>query len=172
MAGVSVAGMDRTTAEAALRASLPALGDGEITLTVDGETVALPYASVARDYDLDAMLDAAFRSVAAAPSPSSRSIASGASSAAPACGRSPEYDRDLARRRLMVIAVDDGARPGRRQSSACREGSAFFRTAAGRRRPDASTSTATLAAIDPLLAATDAGGATVAGRDPAGRART
>ena len=60
VAGVSVAGMDRTTAEPPLRASLPALGEGQITVTVDGEPVALPYDSVARDYDLDAMLDAAF----------------------------------------------------------------------------------------------------------------
>jgi vancomycin resistance protein YoaR len=160
VAGVSVAGMDRATAEAALRASLPALGDGQITVTVDGEPVALPYDSVARDYDLEAMLDAAFAvgrggTLAEQSLDRVRSLIRGTSVRPIA-----EYDRDLARSRLMVIAVDK-ARDPVDASVSLPEGSAFFQTqpAVDGRTIDVD---ATLAAIDPLLAATDAGGATVA----------
>ena len=135
VAGVSVAGMDRTTAEAALRASLPALGDGGITLTVDGESVAIPYASVARDYDLAAMLDAAFQvgrqgTMAEQSLDRIRSLIRGTSVLPIA-----EYDRELASRRLMVIAAEM-ARDPVDASVSLPEGSAFFRADPGRRRKD------------------------------------
>ncbi|HVQ21784.1 MAG TPA: peptidoglycan binding domain-containing protein, partial [Candidatus Saccharimonadia bacterium] len=158
--GVSVAGMDRATAEAALRASLPALGDGEITVTVDSEPVALPYVSVARDYDLDAMLDAAFAvgrggTIAEQSLERMRSLIRGTSVRPIA-----EYDHDLARRRLLVIAADK-ARDPVDASVSLPMGSAFFQTqpAVEGRTIDVD---ATLAAIDPLLATTDGGDATVA----------
>ena len=154
VAGVSVAGMDRTTAEAALRASLPALGDGGITLTVDAESVAIPYASVARDYDLAAMLDAAFQvgrqgTMAEQSLDRIRSLIRGTSVLPIA-----EYDRELARRRLMVIAAEM-ARDPVDASVSLPEGSAFFRAAPAvdGRTVDVA---ATLLAIDPILAATDA----------------
>jgi vancomycin resistance protein YoaR len=159
VAGVSVAGMDRTGAEAALRASLPALGDGGITLTVDDESVAIPYASVARDYDLAAMLDAAFQvgrhgTLAEQSLDRLRSLIRGTSVLPIA-----QYDRELANRRLVVIAADM-ARDPVDASVGLPEGSAFFRAtpAVDGRTVDVA---ATLLAIDPILAATDAGQASV-----------
>lgn len=60
VAGVPVGGLDRAAAEQRLRAELPSLTTGELTLTVDGSGVALPYADLGRGYRLDAMIDAAF----------------------------------------------------------------------------------------------------------------
>jgi vancomycin resistance protein YoaR len=155
VAGVSISGMDRSTAEAALRASLPALGEGEVTVTVDGEPVAIPYSSVARDYDLGAMLDAAFLvgrqgTMAEQSLDRVRSLIRGTSVLPVA-----DYDRDLARRRLMVIAAAK-ARDPVDASVSLPPGATFFEAtpAVDGRLVDVE---ATLTAIDPILAATDAG---------------
>ena len=60
VAGVAVGGLDRAAAEQRLQSELPSLASGELTLTVDGTGVSVPYADLGRGYRLDAMLDAAF----------------------------------------------------------------------------------------------------------------
>ncbi len=158
VAGVPVAGMDRAAAEAALRAGLPPLSDGEVTLTVDDETVTLPYASVARDYDMAAMLDAAFQvgrggTVAEQSLDRVRSLLRGSQVTAVA-----GYDQELARSRLLVLATTL-ARDPVDASISLPEGSIFFTVSpavAGR----ALDVPATLAVIDPLLASADAGAVT------------
>jgi len=153
--GVSISGMDRTTAEAALRASLPALGEGEVMLTVDGEPIAVPYSSVARDYDLAVMLDAAFEvgrqgTLAEQSLDRIRSLIRGTSVLPIA-----DYDRDLARRRLMVIGAAMARDPVDASVSLPQESALFLTTpAVDGRVVDVD---ATLAAIDPILASTDAG---------------
>jgi vancomycin resistance protein YoaR len=159
VAGVSISGMDRTTAEAALRASLPALGEGEVTLSIEGESVSIPYGSVARDYDLAAMLDAAFQvgrlgTVAEQSLDRVRSLIRGTSVLPIA-----DYDRDLARRRLMVIAAAMARDPVDASVSLPAESTFFEATpAVDGRLVDVD---ATLAAVDPVLATTDAGTTTV-----------
>ncbi|HVM24351.1 MAG TPA: VanW family protein [Candidatus Limnocylindrales bacterium] len=58
--GVSLAGLDRATAEQRLIGQLPSLGTGAATIAVDGEEFVVPYADVGRGYEMDAMLDRAF----------------------------------------------------------------------------------------------------------------
>ncbi len=159
VAGVSVAGMDRATAEAALRASLPALGEGEVALTVDGQSVSIPYASVARDYDLAAMLDAAFDvgrtgTTAEQSLDRMRSLIRGTSVVPVA-----EYDRELARSRLMVIAAAL-ARDPIDASVSLPADTAFFQTTPAVDGLVVDVD-ATLAAIDPVLATTEAAPTTV-----------
>ena len=153
--GVPIAGMDRTTAEAALRASLPALGEGEVTLTVDGQPVSVPYSSVARDYDLSAMLDAAFAIGRQGTLPEQsldriRSLVRGTTVLPVAV-----YDRDLARSRLLVIAAATAREPVDAGAS-LPEGSTLFKATPAVEGLAVDVD-ATLAAIDPLLSTTDAG---------------
>jgi vancomycin resistance protein YoaR len=60
IAGVAVGGLDRDQAEAAVRAGLPDLSSGRITVRVGREAFGVPFSAIERDYDMDAMLDAAF----------------------------------------------------------------------------------------------------------------
>jgi vancomycin resistance protein YoaR len=60
VAGVSLAGLDRAAAEARLRAELPPPGGGGITVRVDGTAVRLSNEELARGWDIDRMVDAAF----------------------------------------------------------------------------------------------------------------
>jgi vancomycin resistance protein YoaR len=60
IAGVEVGGLDRAAAERRLRAELPPLGGGGVTVVVDGSETWLPNEELARDYDIGAMVDAAF----------------------------------------------------------------------------------------------------------------
>ncbi|MGI8704055.1 MAG: VanW family protein, partial [Candidatus Limnocylindrales bacterium] len=60
VAGVSVAGLDRGQAETQIREELPALSSGRISLAVEDSRTTVPYAQLARDYDMDSMLDAAY----------------------------------------------------------------------------------------------------------------
>jgi vancomycin resistance protein YoaR len=62
IAGIDVGGLDRAGAEARLRAELPPLGGGGVTVTVDETDIWLPNEQLARDYDIGAMVDAAFGS--------------------------------------------------------------------------------------------------------------
>ena len=60
VAGVDVAGLSRADAEARLRAELPSMATGELTLSVDGVAAPVPYADLGRGYRLQEMLDSAF----------------------------------------------------------------------------------------------------------------
>ena len=57
--GIEVAGLDRAAAEARLRAELPSLTAGSVTLVVDDQRREITYADLGRDYAIRAMLDAA-----------------------------------------------------------------------------------------------------------------
>src|SRR4051794_30950547 len=57
---VSLAGLDRPHAEAALRGTLPSVASGALTVDLGDETTTIPYAEVGRDYDIAQMLDEAF----------------------------------------------------------------------------------------------------------------
>jgi vancomycin resistance protein YoaR len=56
---VSIAGLDRGDAEATLRGGLPSVSSGALTVHLGAQTATIPYAQIARDYDIDAMTDAA-----------------------------------------------------------------------------------------------------------------
>lgn len=60
VAGVSVAGLDRSAAAARLQAQLRSLAGGVVTVVVDGTPVEVPYADIGRGYQVDAMVEAAF----------------------------------------------------------------------------------------------------------------
>lgn len=60
VAGVDLGGLDRAAAAAKLEASLPSLATGSLSVTVDGETVQVPFAELERSYRAEAMLNAAF----------------------------------------------------------------------------------------------------------------
>ena len=60
VAGVDVAGLNRAAAEAKLRRALPDLGAGALTVNVDGSESEVAYSEIARDYDMELMLDEAF----------------------------------------------------------------------------------------------------------------
>ncbi|HVM29160.1 MAG TPA: VanW family protein [Candidatus Limnocylindrales bacterium] len=58
--GISLAGLDRASAEAALRERLPQLHSGHLTVQFADVQQRITYASIDRDYDMAAMLDQAF----------------------------------------------------------------------------------------------------------------
>ena len=58
--GVSLAGLDRPAAEAALREHLPSLASGHLTVVFADVQQQISYGSIERDYDMAAMLDQAF----------------------------------------------------------------------------------------------------------------
>ncbi len=58
--GVQLGGLDREAAIARLDTTLPSLTGGHATLVVDGEPTIVPYASIGRGYEIEAMADAAF----------------------------------------------------------------------------------------------------------------
>ena len=58
--GVSLAGLDRPSAEAALREHLPSLRAGHLTVVFANVQERISYSSIDRDYDMPAMLDQAF----------------------------------------------------------------------------------------------------------------
>jgi vancomycin resistance protein YoaR len=60
VAGVDVAGLTRSAASAKLRASLPSLSTGELSIDVAGQTESIAYSDIDRTYDYDLMLDQAF----------------------------------------------------------------------------------------------------------------
>jgi vancomycin resistance protein YoaR len=60
VAGFDIAGMTRDAAAASLEAALPSLTNGTLSLVVGNETLPLRYGDLGREYDTDAMLDAAF----------------------------------------------------------------------------------------------------------------
>jgi vancomycin resistance protein YoaR len=60
VAGVNVGDLDRAAAAARLRAELPSLSTGSLTLDVDGRATSVPLSDLHREYDIDATLDAAF----------------------------------------------------------------------------------------------------------------
>ena len=59
VAGVSLAGLDRTAAEQRLRESLPTLAPGSVTLVAGDVRRTIPYSALGREYDLAAMADQA-----------------------------------------------------------------------------------------------------------------
>jgi vancomycin resistance protein YoaR len=58
--GVAVGGLDRESAETALRQALPNLADGGLTIQIGSAVQTIPYAEIGRDYDMAAMLDLAY----------------------------------------------------------------------------------------------------------------
>jgi vancomycin resistance protein YoaR len=60
VAGVSLAGLDRPSAEAQLRHSLPDLSSGSLIVDIGGLREAIAYRDFGRDYNLGYMLDQAF----------------------------------------------------------------------------------------------------------------
>jgi vancomycin resistance protein YoaR len=59
LAGVSLAGLDRTEAEARLRQELPAVSSGSLIVEVGGQQSAIDYHDFGRDYNMALMLDQA-----------------------------------------------------------------------------------------------------------------
>src|SRR4051794_14393259 len=57
---VSLAGLDRAHAEAALRHGLPSVASGALSVKLGDQAASIPYAEVGRDYDIAQMLDEAF----------------------------------------------------------------------------------------------------------------
>src|SRR4051812_7549407 len=57
---VSLAGLDRAHAEAALRHALPSVASGALSVRVGDQTNSISYAELGRDYDIKQMLDEAF----------------------------------------------------------------------------------------------------------------
>jgi vancomycin resistance protein YoaR len=159
-AGVPLAGLDRDSAKAKLREALPSLAAGRLTLTLDGETRSIGYGGLGRDYELDAMLDAAF-SVGRAGTPLEnaldqvRSLVRGTS-----VGAVASFDREAARRHLVALAATLVRAPVD-ASAALPAGSVFFAATPGAdgRRVDVD---AALAAVDAALDGTDPADASVA----------
>ena len=60
VAGVDLAGLDRAAAARRLRAELPDISAGSLTVHVATQDATIPYADFDRDYDIDYMLDQAF----------------------------------------------------------------------------------------------------------------
>ncbi len=58
--GVNVAGLDRTAVAERLRSELPSLSTGQVVVSVAGTEESVPYSELGRDYDMQAMVDAAF----------------------------------------------------------------------------------------------------------------
>jgi vancomycin resistance protein YoaR len=58
--GVSLSGLDRPSAEAALRERLPSLQSGHLTVYFANVEQRISYAAIERDYDMPVMLDQAF----------------------------------------------------------------------------------------------------------------
>ena len=159
-AGVPLAGLDRDSAKAKLRETLPSLAAGRLTLTLDGETRSIGYAGLGRDYKLDAMLDAAF-SVGRAGTPlenaldGARSLVRGTS-----VGAVASFDREAARRHLVALATTLERAPVD-ASAALPLGSIFFAATPGAdgRRVDVD---AALVAVAAALDGTDPADASVA----------
>jgi vancomycin resistance protein YoaR len=59
VAGVELGRLERTAAEARLRAVLPSLAAGHLTLRLGDQEVSIPYADFERDYDFELMLERA-----------------------------------------------------------------------------------------------------------------
>ena len=59
VAGVEVGGLSRAEAESRIRAGLPDLSDGQLTIDLGDRTETITYASIGRDYDMQAVLDSA-----------------------------------------------------------------------------------------------------------------
>ena len=57
--GVALAGLDRASAEAKLRQSLPDLARGQLVIDIGTSSQSVPYSAFDRDYDLTFMLDQA-----------------------------------------------------------------------------------------------------------------
>lgn len=57
--GVSLSGLDRPSAAARLRESLPSLTQGELVIDIGDSSSSLPFAAIGRDYDMEFMLDQA-----------------------------------------------------------------------------------------------------------------
>jgi vancomycin resistance protein YoaR len=59
--GIDVAGLDRAAAAERLSAQLPSLSSGQAVVSVDGTDEVVAFADLGRDYEIDAMVDAAMR---------------------------------------------------------------------------------------------------------------
>lgn len=159
-AGVPLAGLDRDAARAKLRAALPSLGEGRLTLALDGEERSIVFAAIGRDYDLDAMLDAAFAvGRGARPLQNAleevRTLVRGTSVEAAFV-----YDRVAARGHLMALAATLERTP-QDAGVVLPPGSVFFRATPGTpgRAVDVE---AALMAMDGALAGSDPAAAPVA----------
>lgn len=160
VAGVPLAGLDRDSARAKLHEALPSLAAGTLTLTLDGETRTVGYAGLGRDYELDAMLDAAF-AVGRSGTPLEnaldevRSLVRGTW-----VGAVASFDREAARRHLAALAATLEQAPVD-ASAVLPAGSIFFAATPGvdGRRVDVD---AALAAVDAALDGTDPADASVA----------
>ncbi|MEO6350379.1 MAG: peptidoglycan binding domain-containing protein, partial [Candidatus Limnocylindrales bacterium] len=60
VAGIDLAGLSRAAAGNKLRAALPSLSSGNLTVDIAGQSNSISYADFERDYDLDFMLTQAF----------------------------------------------------------------------------------------------------------------
>ena len=60
VAGVSLSGLDRASAAAKLRQSLPSMSSGQLVIDIGSSSESVPYSSFGRDYDMAFMLDQAF----------------------------------------------------------------------------------------------------------------
>lgn len=58
--GIELAGLDRSSAVARLRAELPSLTSGHATVSVGDRTATIEYAEIGRGYELEQMLDTAW----------------------------------------------------------------------------------------------------------------
>lgn len=58
--GVSLSGLDRPSAAARLRNSLPDLAQGQLVIAIGDTSKSVPFAAIDRDYDMAFMLDQAF----------------------------------------------------------------------------------------------------------------
>ncbi|MBA2263895.1 MAG: VanW family protein [Chloroflexi bacterium] len=59
--GVNISGLDRAAAAERLAAQLPSLSSGKAVVSVNGSDEVVAYSDLGRGYEMDAMLDAAFR---------------------------------------------------------------------------------------------------------------
>ncbi|HUR16161.1 MAG TPA: peptidoglycan binding domain-containing protein, partial [Candidatus Limnocylindrales bacterium] len=60
VAGVEVGGLPRAEAESRIRAVLPDVSAGQLTVRIGARTETISYSDIGRDYDMDAVLDSAF----------------------------------------------------------------------------------------------------------------
>ncbi|MFN2484714.1 MAG: VanW family protein [Candidatus Limnocylindria bacterium] len=155
--GAEVAGLDRAAADDAVRAALPSLSSGSVTLVAGDEERSVPYAAFERDYRIDAMLDDAF-AVGRRGNFLERAVAfmrSGIHSAHVSVAAT--YDPE-ALDRLVTSAAADLVRQPRDAVATLSGGTFEVEAGVSGRRIDAPTSVVAVAAA---LASTDPGDVTV-----------
>ena len=156
VAGVEVSGLERAEAEAAVREALPSLSAGELTLVAGDEERTIEYAAFGRDYELDAMLDAAF-SAGHAGNPVERAVTFARTAVhGTSVNATATYD-SAALERLVAAAAADMVKEPQDAAVTLSEGSGFEVTpAVSGRRVDVATAHAQIAAAIGSLDPSDA----------------